>query len=94
MLLQAAKDYEEMRAELTKYEGLANMFECPDKVQPAIAGIAELKADLIMVKDVWDTSALVEVQFQVSQVQLSGHVQSSTVRLSHRYISKLHELGG
>ena len=56
-----------MGAELQKFTGLANMFDFPEVVQPAAEGCAEIRADLVMVKDVWDVSAMVEQQFVVSQ---------------------------
>ena len=56
-----------MGAELQKFTGLANMFDFPEAVQPAAEGCAEIRADLVMVKDVWDVSAMVEQQFVVSQ---------------------------
>ncbi|DBA86689.1 TPA: Dynein alpha chain, flagellar outer arm [Trebouxia sp. C0004] len=62
---QAAKDYEDMAAELHKHTQLSNMFDCPETVATAAEGVAAIKADLVMVKDVWDASSLVEQQFQV-----------------------------
>ena len=62
---QAAKDYEDMAAELHKHTQLSNMFDCPETVVTAAEGVAAIKADLVMVKDVWDASSLVEQQFQV-----------------------------
>ena len=56
-----------MGTELQKFTGLANMFDFPEAVQPAAEGCAEIRADLVMVKDVWDVSAMVEQQFMVSQ---------------------------
>ena len=55
-----------MGAELQKFTGLANMFDFPEVVQPAAEGCAEIRADLVMVKEVWDVSAMVEQQFMVS----------------------------
>lgn len=63
---QAAKDYEDMAAELNKHTQLSNMFDCPETVVTATEGVAAIKGDLILVKDVWDASSLVEQQFQVS----------------------------
>lgn len=63
--LQAAKDYEDMAAELHKHTQLSNMFDCPEAVVSATEGVAAIKADLVVVKDVWDASSLVEQQFQV-----------------------------
>lgn len=57
-----------MGAELQKFTGLANMFDFPEAVQPAAEGCADIRADLVMVKDVWDVSAMVEQQFTVSQI--------------------------
>ena len=65
VLMQVAKDFEDMDAELNKHTQLANMFDCPDTVTNATEGVATIKADLVMVKDVWDCSSLVEQQFQV-----------------------------
>jgi len=62
---QAAKDYEDMAAELHKHTQLSNMFDCPETVATASEGVAAIKGDLVMVKDVWDASSLVEQQFQV-----------------------------
>lgn len=64
-MLQVAKDFEDMDTELNKHTQLANMFDCPDTVTNATEGVATIKADLVMVKDVWDCSTLVEQQFQV-----------------------------
>lgn len=64
--LQVAKDFEDMEAELNKHTQLTNMFDCPETVTAATEGVATIKADLIMVKDVWDCSSLVEQQFQVT----------------------------
>lgn len=69
--LQAAKDYEDMAAELHKHTQLSNMFDCPEAVVSATEGVAAIKADLVVVKDVWDASSLVEQQFQVWQPDLS-----------------------
>lgn len=63
--IQVAKDFEDMEAELNKHTQLANMFDCPETVTAATEGVATIKADLVMVKDVWDCSSLVEQQFQV-----------------------------
>ena len=68
---QAAKDYEDMAAELHKHTQLSNMFDCPETVATASEGVAAIKADLVMVKDVWDASSLVEQQFQVCYMQQS-----------------------
>ena len=62
---QAAKDYEDMAAELNKHTQLSNMFDCPETVAAATEGVTTIKGDLVMVKDVWDASSLVEQQFQV-----------------------------
>ncbi len=62
---QAAKDYEDVAAELNKHTQLSNMFDCPDTVSKATEGVTAIKTDLILVKDVWDASSLVEQQFQV-----------------------------
>ena len=63
--MQAAKDYEDMAAELYKHTQLSNMFDCPEAVVSATEGVAAIKGDLVLVKDVWDASSLVEQQFQV-----------------------------
>lgn len=63
--MQAAKDYEDMAAELHKHTQLSNMFDCPEAVVSATEGVAAIKGDLVLVKDVWDASSLVEQQFQV-----------------------------
>lgn len=65
LCMQAAKDYEEMAAELHKHTQLSNMFDCPEAVVSATEGVFAIKADLVLVKDVWDASSLVEQQFQV-----------------------------
>ena len=39
---------------------LANMFEFPQLMEPLQCMLATLWEDLIMVKDVWDTTALCE----------------------------------
>ena len=54
-----------MEAELNKHTQLANMFDCPETVTASTEGVATIKADLVMVKDVWDCSSLVEQQFLV-----------------------------
>ena len=56
-----------MAAELHKHTQLSNMFDCPEAVVKATEGVAAIKNDLILVKDVWDASSLVEQQFQVCQ---------------------------
>ena len=63
--MQAAKDYEDMAAELHKHTQLSNMFDCPESVVIATEGVAAIKNDLVLVKDVWDASCLVEQQFVV-----------------------------
>ena len=68
---QAAKDYEDMATELHKHTQLSNMFDCPETVTTATEGMTAIKTDLIMVKDVWDASSLVEQQFQVSRLALT-----------------------
>lgn len=62
---QAAKDFEDMAAELHKHTQLSNMFDCPEAVVSATEGVGAIKGDLVLVKDVWDASSLVEQQFQV-----------------------------
>eukprot|EP00891_Asterochloris_glomerata_P001316 jgi/Astpho2/1316/Aster-06188 len=73
---QAAKEYEEMGAELQKFTGLANMFDFPEAVQPAAEGCADIRADLVMVKDVWDVSAMVEQQFTVWRSTLWSDIKT------------------
>lgn len=68
--MQAAKDYEEMAAELHKHTQLSNMFDCPEAVVSATEGVSAIKGDLVLVKDVWDASSLVEQQFQVRWASL------------------------
>ena len=68
---QAAKDYEDMAAELHKHTQLSNMFDCPEAVVSATEGVAAIKGDLVLVKDVWDVSSLVEQQFQVCWAHLA-----------------------
>lgn len=68
---QAAKDFEDMAAELHKHTQLSNMFDCPEAVVSATEGVGAIKGDLVLVKDVWDASSLVEQQFQVCWVPCS-----------------------
>lgn len=68
---QAAKNYEDMATELHKHTQLSNMFDCPEAVVSATEGVAAIKADFVLVKDVWDASSLVEQQFQVLQPYLA-----------------------
>ena len=62
-----------MAAELNKHTQLSNMFDCPETVGTATEGVAAIKGDLIMVKDVWDVSSLVEQQFQVQNPSFALH---------------------
>ncbi|CAD7704939.1 unnamed protein product [Ostreobium quekettii] len=50
--------------ECNDYNELANVFEFPDIMDRVRETIKTVRNELIMVKDVWDTSALCETQFQ------------------------------
>ena len=64
MLNDVAKELIAMEKEVKKHEELANMFDFPDHMLPLKEKMQTLKSELVMVKDVWDTSSLCEVQFQ------------------------------
>lgn len=64
MLNDVARDIAKMEVELKKHNDMANMFEFPEHMDALKDKVTELKSELIMVKDVWDTSSLCEVQFQ------------------------------
>ena len=64
MFNDIAKDIAVMDAECKKHQALANMFDFPEVMNELNAKVAEIKGEMIMVKDVWDTSSLCEVQFQ------------------------------
>lgn len=53
-----------LQGRLFEYKKLAEMFEFPEEVEVVQNEIERLRSELIMVKDVWDTSALCETQFQ------------------------------
>lgn len=59
----AAKEIAEVAKECKHFEGLAAVFEFSQLMEPILADLKQTQADLVMVKDVWDTSVLCEVQF-------------------------------
>lgn len=62
---QAACEILALETKCSEFVGLANMFDFPDLVEDVSNNISTTKQELIMVKDVWDTSSLCELQFQV-----------------------------
>lgn len=72
-----------MAAELHKHTQLSNMFDCPEAVVSATEGVGAIKGDLVLVKDVWDASSLVEQQFQVCWAPSSRLVDLSQSSISH-----------
>jgi dynein heavy chain len=54
----------ELEKETFELKNLADMFEFPEVIVPTIAVMSECRDDLVLVKDVWDTSSLVELQFK------------------------------
>lgn len=60
-----------LEAKCNEFIGLANMFDFPELVEDVSKNISTTKQELIMVKDVWDTSCLCELQFQVRGRTLS-----------------------
>ena len=67
-----------MAAELHKHTQLSNMFDCPESVVTATEGVGAIKGDLVLVKDVWDASSLVEQQFQVHFHQMDTNLSDQT----------------
>lgn len=93
--MQAAKDYEEMAAELHKHTQLSNMFDCPEAVVSTTEGVSAIKGDLVLVKDVWDASSLVEQQFQVcwaSRVMVLYKARLANV-FRKGFVANRHNLG-
>ncbi len=63
---KTAHELADLKRECGRLVELASVFEFPQLVEPVSAAIRETVEDLVMVKDVWDTAVLCEVQFQVS----------------------------
>jgi dynein heavy chain len=91
----AAKAYPEIDEVATQVAGLqqeckqlaelAAVFEFPQLVEPAAKGVKELWDTLVAVKDVWDTTELCSLQFQVrlcasSILQMIIHLRAHTSR--------------
>jgi dynein heavy chain len=57
-----------LEKEARELHSLADMFEFPEMMIPINELVAESRDELIMVKDVWDTSMLVELQFRYSSL--------------------------
>lgn len=55
----------DLEAKCKEFTDLANMFDFPEQVEAVAKDITVTKQELVMVKDVWDTSSLCELQFQV-----------------------------
>jgi dynein heavy chain len=64
----AARELTDLKRECERLEELASVFEFPQLVEPVTASLKETVEDLVMVKDVWDTAVLCELQFQVRSV--------------------------
>lgn len=62
----ASRELADLKKECSRLEELASVFEFPQLTEPVVASIKETVEDLVMVKDVWDTAVLCELQFQVS----------------------------
>lgn len=63
MMDEASLELVQLSKECTHFEGLAATFEFPQLMTPVIANLQATWADLVMVKDVWDTQVICDVQF-------------------------------
>ena len=54
----------DLKKRLAEFRKLADMFEFPEATGQAENEVQRLHSELVMVKDVWDTSSLCELQFQ------------------------------
>jgi dynein heavy chain len=66
----------ELEKETGELKGLADMFEFPEIIVPTMDVMKECREDLGLVKDVWDTSALVEQQFSDWRTTLWGDIRT------------------
>lgn len=62
---EVSREILDLEAKCKEFTGLANMFDFPEQVENVAKDISVTKQELVMVKDVWDTSSLCELQFQV-----------------------------
>lgn len=60
---QVATELIGLRKECDRFKELSSIFEFPQLVEPIVTSINEAYEDLVMVKDVWDTAQLCELQF-------------------------------
>ena len=62
-LEEGGKELEEFKEELSKIKRLADVFEFPEMVEPISKSLQDCSEDLVLLKDVWDTTAKCETQF-------------------------------
>ena len=67
----------ELEVEVKELQSLANMFEFPELMKPAVTTVTECREDLGLVKDVWDTSALCEMQFAAWRTTLWNDINTT-----------------
>ena len=79
MLDAANEEMTALSKEIDHLTNLANMFEFPEKIKEATETVAECREELVMVRDVWDFSALVEQQFSKWRLTLWNDINTTAM---------------